>query len=100
MNCIRNRWDWAGALVSTIAWVLALTAAYAGLSGTLETGKQIPYIVSGVMAWLFPLGLVYGHRWDAGDPIVWDNVALQHGRPPQPRPDTPRTLRRTFLTGP
>jgi taurine dioxygenase len=35
----------------------------------------------------------YVHNWEVGDLIVWDNVALQHGRKPVPD-DGPRTLRR------
>lgn len=37
---------------------------------------------------------VYEHRWRAGDLLVWDNLALQHGRN---APDLPRTLRRVTL---
>lgn len=43
---------------------------------------------------------VYEHPWEVGDLIVWNNVALQHGRPPQSGPDAPRTLRRAVLTAP
>jgi taurine dioxygenase len=37
---------------------------------------------------------VYEHRWRAGDLLIWDNLALQHGRK---APDLPRTLRRVTL---
>jgi taurine dioxygenase len=33
----------------------------------------------------------YEHRWCSGDLIVWDNIALQHGRP-----DLPSGVRRTL----
>ena len=36
---------------------------------------------------------VYEHQWHEGDLVVWDNLALQHGRPPLDRPGE-RTLRR------
>jgi taurine dioxygenase len=36
---------------------------------------------------------VYEHRWREGDLVVWDNLALQHGRPPLDQPGE-RTLRR------
>jgi taurine dioxygenase len=35
----------------------------------------------------------YIHDWQVGDLVVWDNIALQHGRRPVPD-DGPRTLRR------
>ena len=35
----------------------------------------------------------YLHNWQVGDLVIWDNVALQHGRNPVPE-DGPRTLRR------
>jgi len=35
----------------------------------------------------------YVHHWQVGDLVVWDNIALQHGRRPVPD-DGPRTLRR------
>jgi alpha-ketoglutarate-dependent taurine dioxygenase len=37
---------------------------------------------------------VYEHRWRPGDLLIWDNLALQHGRN---APDLPRTLRRVTL---
>jgi taurine dioxygenase len=38
----------------------------------------------------------YEHRWRNGDFIVWDNIALQHGRPALPL-GVSRTLRRVEL---
>ena len=38
----------------------------------------------------------YVHRWQVGDAIVWDNLALQHGRRPFAE-GTPRSLRRLQL---
>jgi len=39
---------------------------------------------------------VYEHEWREGDLLVWDNLALQHARPPMPAHET-RTLRRATL---
>jgi taurine dioxygenase len=39
----------------------------------------------------------YEHRWCNGDFIIWDNIALQHGRP-DPPPGISRTLRRVELS--
>jgi taurine dioxygenase len=39
---------------------------------------------------------VYEHRWLAGDLILWDNIALHHGRHDIAR-DEPRTLQRVTL---
>jgi taurine dioxygenase len=42
---------------------------------------------------LFAEQNLYVHDWQVGDLIVWDNLALQHGRKRVPE-DGPRTLRR------
>jgi taurine dioxygenase len=39
---------------------------------------------------------VYEHHWRVGDLVLWDNVALHHGRPDFPV-DEPRTLQRVTL---
>jgi taurine dioxygenase len=39
---------------------------------------------------------VLEHRWATGDLVLWDNVALHHGRRDIPR-DEPRTLQRVTL---
>ena len=57
MKYLRNEWDRAGAWLCVIAGAVALIIGYFGVSGTLETGKQIPYVVSGGLAGLFLLGL-------------------------------------------
>ena len=57
MKYLRNEWDRAGAWLCVIAGAIALIVGYFGVSGTLETGKQIPYVVSGGLVGLFLLGL-------------------------------------------
>ena len=60
MNLIklcRNQWDRTGAWLCVIAGAVALLVGYLGVSDTLETGKQLPYVVSGGMVGLFLLGL-------------------------------------------
>ena len=50
MKYLRNEWDRAGAWLCVTAGAVALVVGYFGVSGTLETGKQLPYVVSGGMA--------------------------------------------------
>jgi len=57
MAYIRNQWDRVSAWVAVAAGAVALILGYVGVSGTLETGKQMPYVVSGGFAGLFLLGL-------------------------------------------
>ena len=47
MKYLRNEWDRAGAWLCVTAGAVALVVGYFGVSGTLETGKQLPYVVSG-----------------------------------------------------
>ena len=57
MRYLRNEWDRVGAWLCVAAGAVALVVGYFGVSGTLETGKQLPYVVSGGMGALFLLGL-------------------------------------------
>ncbi len=57
LRYVRNQWDRVGAWASIVAGLIALLFGYLGVSGTLETGEQIPYVVSGGMVGLFLLGL-------------------------------------------
>jgi hypothetical protein len=54
---LRNQWDRAGAWLCVIGGAIALLIGYLGVSGTLNTGEQLPYVVSGGMFGLFLLGL-------------------------------------------
>jgi taurine dioxygenase len=38
----------------------------------------------------------YSHQWRVGDLVIWDNIAVQHGRPAPPR-DVARTMRRVTM---
>jgi hypothetical protein len=57
MSYLRNQWDRVGAWVCIVGGIIALLVGYLGVSGTLNTGEQIPYVVSGGLAGLFLLGL-------------------------------------------
>ena len=39
---------------------------------------------------------VYSHHWRVGDLVLWDNIAVQHGRPAPPL-GVPRTMRRVTM---
>ncbi|HVW32470.1 MAG TPA: hypothetical protein VHL53_08030 [Acidimicrobiia bacterium] len=54
---IRNQWDRVAAVVCAVAGAVFLWAGWIGVSGTLNTGKQVPYVISGGMAGIFLLGL-------------------------------------------
>jgi taurine dioxygenase len=49
-----------------------------------------------VFAHLYRPDAVYEHQWAPGDLVVWDNLALQHGRRANPNTVT-RSLRRVVL---
>ena len=57
MKYLRNQWDRVGAWLCVVGGAVCLFVGYLGVSGTLETGKQLPYVVSGGMVGLFLLGL-------------------------------------------
>lgn len=58
-----------------------------------EKGEQV---IQDACALLYAPEEIYAHEWQAGDLIVWDNIALQHARAAV-RPDTRRTLRRVLV---
>jgi taurine dioxygenase len=51
-------------------------------------------LIEQLFAALYAPDNVYEHRWRPGDLLIWDNLALQHGRD---APERPRTLRRVTL---
>jgi taurine dioxygenase len=53
-------------------------------------------LLAEVYAVLYGDANVYEHRWEVGDVLVWDNIALHHGRHAFPV-DEPRTLQRVCL---
>jgi hypothetical protein len=57
MKYARNQWDRVGAWLCIAGGIVALLVGYFGVSGTLDTGEQLPYVVSGGMVGLFLLGL-------------------------------------------
>jgi taurine dioxygenase len=53
-------------------------------------------LLADVFALLYDPANLYEHRWQVGDLLLWDNVAVQHGRPDFPRQEA-RTLQRVTL---
>ncbi len=53
-------------------------------------------LLDAVFAHLYAPGNVYEHYWRVGDLIVWDNLALQHGRRANPK-TVRRSLRRVAM---
>jgi taurine dioxygenase len=54
-------------------------------------------LLAELFAHLYAEDAVYTHVWRPGDLILWDNIALQHGRPENPR-TVRRSLRRTVIS--
>jgi taurine dioxygenase len=53
-------------------------------------------LLADLFAVLYDDDNLYEHRWSVGDLVLWDNLALQHGRRDIPI-DEPRTLQRVTL---
>jgi taurine dioxygenase len=53
-------------------------------------------LLAAVFAVLYAPANVYEHHWSPGDLVVWDNIAVHHGRRTIPL-DEPRTLQRVAL---
>ena len=93
MSYTRNQWDRIAAWLCISGGVVALIAGYLGVSGTLDTGKQLPYVVSGGMTGLFLLGLGallwlsadLRDEWRKLDAL--DRHLVECGRLPAPSPE-------------
>lgn len=57
-------------------------------------------LLEALFAHLYREEVVYEHEWQNGDLIVWDNLAVQHGRPNVTVAGPPRTLRKIGLPMP
>jgi len=55
--------------------------------------KEGEALLQQLLAYLEDPTVIYLHRWQPGDLMVWDNLSLQHGRRPFPE-GAPRSLRR------
>ena len=64
------------------------------LEGLAETESEP--LLQRTLAHLYRADHLYEHHWEVGDLVLWDNVALQHGRPAYGG-DGRRTLRRVGL---
>ena len=60
------------------------------------TREESDRLFDDVFAHLYRPDAVYEHHWAAGDLVVWDNLALQHGRRANPN-SVRRSLRRVVL---
>ncbi|GAB5470491.1 MAG: TauD/TfdA family dioxygenase [Rhodospirillales bacterium] len=70
------------------------TAALPGLTPAEEEAT-----IAALRAQIRDPAVIYRHRWQPGDFVFWDNVALQHAREPFD-PAARRTLRRTPVLDP
>jgi taurine dioxygenase len=59
-------------------------------------GAESEEILEALWTQLYAPENTYAHRWRVGDLVIWDNIAVQHGRPAPPR-DVPRTMRRVTM---
>ena len=54
---VKDQWDRVGAWLCVLTGAPALLLGWVGVSGTDQTWKQVPYVVSGGLVGLFFLGL-------------------------------------------
>jgi taurine dioxygenase len=59
-------------------------------------GLESEEVLEALWALLYAPENTYSHHWRVGDLVVWDNIAVQHGRPSPPRHE-PRTMRRVTM---
>jgi taurine dioxygenase len=53
-------------------------------------------LLAEVYAFLYADANVYRHEWQVGDLVLWDNIAVHHGRPAFPTSEE-RTLQRVVM---
>jgi taurine dioxygenase len=41
-------------------------------------------VLDSLFQYLYDPSNIYEHRWEVGDLVVWDNIAVQHSRGPIP----------------
>jgi taurine dioxygenase len=58
--------------------------------------RQSEETLTALWSLLYAPDHTYTHRWRVGDLLIWDNIAVQHGRPAPPR-DVARTMRRVTM---
>ena len=76
-----------------ILYVLEQQASH--IEGLAEDESEA--VLADLFAHLYADDARYVHRWEPGDFILWDNIALQHGRPENPT-TVRRSLRRTVVS--
>jgi taurine dioxygenase len=59
-------------------------------------GAESEETLEALWALLYAPENTYSHHWRVGDLVIWDNIAVQHGRPAPPR-HVPRTMRRVTM---
>lgn len=75
--------------------ILYLNASHTDRIVELEP-EQSEDLIQDLFTRLYAAENRYEHRWRSGDLVVWDNLALQHARPPI-APGATRTLQRVAM---
>jgi alpha-ketoglutarate-dependent taurine dioxygenase len=76
------------------------TILYVGEQNTLEVleldAAESEELLLQLFAHIYDPAHTIEHRWQQGDLVIWDNLAVQHGRPDVAVEGPARTLRKTF----
>jgi len=64
------------------------------------TSSESEALIEQIYGLLYSDGNVYTHQWENGDLVIWDNLAIQHGRRSMdgPAKHAARTLRRVIVS--